>query len=97
MRKAYWMVAYRSLSDGAALQAYGEIAQRVIAAGGGSVLVFSMQPVVREAGVNQLTVLVEFPSLEVAQQVYDSEDYKVSLRALGDAAERDFRIVEALA
>jgi uncharacterized protein (DUF1330 family) len=42
-------------------------------------------------------VIVEFPSFAVAQQVYDGEAYQAALRALGSAAERDFRIVEALA
>jgi uncharacterized protein (DUF1330 family) len=47
-----------------------------------------------EAGLQQLTVVVEFPSVEQAQKAYASDVYQDALRALGSAAERDFRIVE---
>lgn len=97
MNKGYWIVAYRSVSDEAALRAYSKLAKVAIAAGNGTVLVFSVEPAVQEAGLKQLTVLVEFPSLALAQQVYDGEAYQAALRVLGSAAERDFRIVEALA
>jgi uncharacterized protein (DUF1330 family) len=97
MNKAYWVVAYRSVSDDVALKAYGELAKAAIEAGGGTVQVFSVEPMVREAGLKQLTVVVEFPSLAQAQQVYDGEAYQAALHALGNGAERDFRIVEALA
>jgi uncharacterized protein (DUF1330 family) len=97
MNKGYWVVAYRSVSDEVALKAYSKLAKVAIDAGGGTVPVFSMDPTVHEAGLKQLTVIVEFPSFAVAQQVYDGEAYQAALRALGSAAERDFRIVEALA
>jgi len=38
--------------------------------------------------------VVEFESLERATQVYESDAYKAALTALGNAVERDFRIVE---
>jgi len=95
MKKGYWIVAYRNISDPAALQAYAPLAKEALDAYGGKVLVFSPEPDVREAGVKSLLVMVEFESLEKARQAYASEAYAKSLRVLGNAAERDLRIVEA--
>jgi uncharacterized protein (DUF1330 family) len=97
MKKGYWVVAYRNISDETALQEYGKIAGPVIAASGGKGLARTseaIQPM--EAGLKQRTVLVEFESFEKAVAVYHSEEYKTALKALGSAAERDFRIVEGL-
>jgi uncharacterized protein (DUF1330 family) len=95
MNKGYWVVAYRSVSDESALKAYGKLAERAIAANGGTILVRTGDAIeAHEAGLKQRTVIVEFASFEQAQRVYASEAYQAALRALGTAAERDFRIVE---
>lgn len=89
------MVAYRTISDETALQNYGKIAGHVIQANGGKVLVRTadaVQPF--ESGIKQRTVLIEFESFEKAVSVYNSEEYKKALAALGTGADRDFRIVE---
>ena len=39
MRKGYWVVAYRSVSDESALKHYGELAGPAIAAGGGKIFI----------------------------------------------------------
>ena len=49
-----------------------------------------------EQGLRQRTVVVEYPSLEQAIAAYDSAAYAEALKALGDGAVRDFRIVEGL-
>jgi uncharacterized protein (DUF1330 family) len=41
-------------------------------------------------------VLIQFDSVEQALAAYDSPAYKKALAALGNGAERDIRIVEAL-
>jgi uncharacterized protein (DUF1330 family) len=46
-----------------------------------------------EQGVKERTVVVEYPSLEKATAAYDSVAYAEALKALGDGAVRDFRIV----
>jgi uncharacterized protein (DUF1330 family) len=96
MNKGYWVVAYRSLSDESVFAAYGPLARQAIAEHGGSILSFRAGDAVKahEAGLQQLTVVVEFPSIEQAQKAYASDVYQDALRALGSAAERDFRIVE---
>lgn len=49
---------------------------------------------VYEAGREQRTVVIEFDSLQQAIAAHDSAGYQEALRVLGDAAERDLRIVE---
>ena len=40
-------------------------------------------------------MLIEFESVEAAVAAYDSEAYQEALRALGDGADRDMRVVTA--
>ncbi|WP_425387834.1 DUF1330 domain-containing protein [Edaphobacter aggregans] len=47
-----------------------------------------------EAGLKQMTVVVEFDSYEAALAAFESEDYKKALAALWPEVERDFRITE---
>lgn len=49
-----------------------------------------------ENGVNQRTVVVEFDSLAAANAAHDGPGYQEALRVLGDAVERDFRIIEGV-
>lgn len=95
MNNGYWVVAYRSVSDEAALKAYGKLAEVAIAANGGTILARTGDAIkVHEAGRHQRTVIVEFSSFAHARWVYASEAYQAALRVLGTAAERDFRIIE---
>lgn len=97
LKKGYWMVAYRSISDEAGLQEYSKLAGPIIQANGGKALVRTSDAVEpREAGLKQRAVIVEFESFEKALEVYNSEAYKVALKTLGSSAERDFRIVEGV-
>jgi uncharacterized protein (DUF1330 family) len=54
-----------------------------------------MPAAVFESGLMERTTLIEFDSVEQAVAAYDSPAYQEALRALGDGAERDLRIVEA--
>jgi uncharacterized protein (DUF1330 family) len=97
MKKGYWMVAYRSISNPSAAQAYGKLAGPVIQANGGKALVRTSEAIEAfEAGLKQRLVIIEFESFEKAIATYKSDAYKLALKALGSAAERDFRIVEGL-
>lgn len=97
MKKGYWVVAYRSISDPDAAKEYSKLAGPVIAAAGGKALVRTSDALeVFEAGIKQRTVVIEFESLEKAIATYNSDAYKPALKALGTAAERDFRIVEGV-
>ena len=95
MKKGYWVVAYRSISDPSAIKEYGKIAIPAIEAGGGKTVIRTADAIEpREAGLKQRLVVVEFESFEKAVAVYNSAAYQEALKALGSAAERDFRIVE---
>jgi uncharacterized protein (DUF1330 family) len=42
-------------------------------------------------------VVIEFDSVDAAVAAYESPGYQAALAALGDGAERDLRVIEALA
>jgi len=94
MPKAYWISCYRSIKHPEKLAAYAKLAAPAIQAGGGRFLVRGSPAKVHEQGLNQRTVIVEFPSLETANAVHDGPAYQEALRVFADAAERDFRICE---
>jgi uncharacterized protein (DUF1330 family) len=95
MKKGYWVVAYREISDPVAAQEYSKLAGPIIMANGGKPLVRTSDALQAfEAGLKQRTVVIEFESFEKALATYHSAEYAVALKALGNAAERDFRIVE---
>jgi uncharacterized protein (DUF1330 family) len=95
MKKGYWVVAYRSISDESAVKAYGALAVPALEAFGGRVLTRSTSQLqTREAGLPLRAIIVEFDSYAIAVAAHESEAYKKALQALGSGAERDFRIVE---
>jgi uncharacterized protein (DUF1330 family) len=96
MPKAYWVTAYRSISDPAALAAYAKLAGPAIAPFGGRYLARGTAAAAFEAGVKERIVISEFPSVEKAIAAHDSPAYQAALEVLGNGAERDLRIVEGL-
>jgi len=97
MPKAYMIVQYQSVSKPDAIAAYAKIAGPAVQAHGGRFLVRGAPVKTYEAGKNQRTVVVEFPSVEKARAAYEGPEYAKALAALGkDAAVRDMRIVEGV-
>jgi uncharacterized protein (DUF1330 family) len=95
MKKGYWVVVYRSVSDESALESYSALALPAVEAFGGRFLTRStsqIQPY--EAGLPLRTILVEFDSYEIGLAARQSEAYQKALLAFGSGALRDFRIVE---
>jgi uncharacterized protein (DUF1330 family) len=97
MAKAYWVVCYHSIKDPDKLAAYAKIAGPAIQGAGGRFLVRGMPAKTYEGGLMQRTVVTEFESLAKAIAAHDTPGYQEALRVLGDAAERDLRIVEGAA
>ncbi|MGC1458500.1 MAG: DUF1330 domain-containing protein [Steroidobacteraceae bacterium] len=97
MAKAYWISAYRSIRDDAALAAYAKLAAPALQAAGGRFLARGLPARVYEGGLAQRTVLIEFDNLAQAIAAHDSPGYQQALRALGEGADRDLRIVEGIA
>lgn len=96
MAKAYWIAFYHSISDPDAMAAYAKLAGPAIQAAGGRFLARGMPAKTYEAGLNQRTVMIEFDSVEQAIAAHDSPGYQEALKAMGNAAKRDMRIVEAV-
>ncbi len=96
MAKAYWVVTYRSIKNPDKLAAYAKLAGPAIQAAGGRFLVRGTPAKTYESGLNQRTVVSEWESLEKAIAAHDTPGYQEALRALGDGAERDLRIVEGV-
>jgi uncharacterized protein (DUF1330 family) len=97
MTKAYWISAYQSISDNDALAAYAKLAGPSLTAAGGKFLARGVPVAVKESGLQQRTVLIEFESVEAALAAYNSPGYKEALAALGNnAVVRDIRIIEGV-
>ena len=48
-----------------------------------------------EAGLKQRMVIIEWPNLQAAIDAHDCAEYQAALKVFNNAAERDFRILEA--
>jgi uncharacterized protein (DUF1330 family) len=96
MAKAYWISAYRSIKDPDALAAYAKLAGPALQGAGGRFLARGLPAKVYELGLNQRTVLIEFDSVAQAVAAHDSPGYQEALRVLGNAVERELRIVEGV-
>ena len=96
MPKGYWISAYRSIKSEDALAAYAKIAGPAVQASGGRFLARGNPIMTYEAGLKLRIVVIEFDSVQQAQVAHDSPGYAEALRALGDGAERDIRIVEGV-
>jgi uncharacterized protein (DUF1330 family) len=94
MPKAYWISCYRSVSNPTALAEYAKLAGPAIQGGGGKFLARGTPAKTYEAGLAQRTVVIEFESVAQAIATHDSPGYQAALKALGNGAERDMRIVE---
>src|SRR5262245_16571903 len=96
MPKGYWVTSYRSISDPNKLAAYAKLAPIAVAPFGGKYLARGTAAAAYEVGQKERIVISEFPSVEKAIAAYDSPAYQDALKALGDGAVRDVRIVEGL-
>jgi uncharacterized protein (DUF1330 family) len=97
MPKAYWICFYRSISNPDALAAYAKLAAPAIAAAGGRFLARGTAAQAYEHGLRERTVVIEFDSVANATAAHDSAAYQEALKALGDGAVRDLRVVEGVA
>jgi uncharacterized protein (DUF1330 family) len=95
MKKGYWVVTYRSISNPEQFKEYGKVAGPAIEAAGGKTLVRTSDGIeAYESGLPQRVVVIEFESFAKASAAHKSEGYAHALKVLGSAADRDVRIVE---
>ena len=97
MPKAYCFSNYQSIHNPDALAEYATIAGPALKAAGANFLARGMPAAIKEQGRSQRVVLIEFESLQIALDAYNSPGYKEALAILGDSAVvRDIRINEGL-
>jgi len=96
MPKAYWITTYREIKDRTKLEAYAKLAPVALAPFGVRYLCRGLPDATFEAGLKERLVVSEFPSLEKAIAGHDSPGYQDALKALGDGAVRDIRIINGL-
>jgi uncharacterized protein (DUF1330 family) len=97
MAKVLWIATYRSVSDPDALAEYAKLAAPALQAAGGRFIARGVPVAVKESGLMQRTVVIEFDSKEQALTAYDSSGYADALHALGKGSvDRDIRIVELI-
>jgi len=96
MAKAYWISTYRSVSNPDALAAYAKLAGPALTAAGGRILARGIPASVKENGLMQRTVIIEFDSVEAAEAAYASPAYQEAVAHMaGGAVDRDIRIIAA--
>lgn len=96
MAKAYWICCYRSISKPEAIAEYAKLAGPAIQNGGGRFLARGVASKTYEQGLAQRTIIIEFDSVKQAIATFEGEPYQKALRVLGNAAERDIRIIEGV-
>ena len=97
MPKGYAVVAYRRITNQEKWLAYAKIASVIVPKLGGRFIIRGMPVKTYEKGMNERVVIVEFDSVQKAMAAHDSAEYAEALRALGDGADRDMRVVEGVA
>ena len=96
MAKAYWVATYRAIKNPDAMAAYAKVSRQAIETAGGRVIARGMPAAAFEHGQMERVVLIEFDSVASALAAYESPAYKAAHDLLGDGADRDIRIVEAV-
>lgn len=96
MAKAYWVATYHRMKDPQKLADYAKLGGPALQAAGGRMLARGIPAKTYEMGMAERTVLIEFDSVEAAIAAHDSPAYAEALAVLGDAVDRDLRIVEGV-
>merc|ERR1711916_301543 len=73
--------------------AYAKIAGPAIEAEGGRFIARGVPAEILEGANNNRVVIIEFESADAAMAAYRSDGYQEAMKALGDGAQRDYRIV----
>ena len=96
MAKAYWINTFRTITDPDRVADYAQLAGAAMRAHGGRFLARGLPAAAFESGIIERTTIIEFGSVDDAVAAYRSDAYQHALTVLGDAAERDIRIIEGV-
>ncbi|MDQ6860221.1 MAG: DUF1330 domain-containing protein [Verrucomicrobiota bacterium] len=94
MAKGYWISTFRVVKNRDQFANYVQRAIPIIEAAAGSFMVKNTPAKVYEGGIEELTVVIKFETVAAAIATYESARYQDALAILGDAVEREVRIVE---
>ncbi len=90
---ALW-IAHVTVTDEAAYSKYAALATEAIAAHGGEFIARGGRFVQLEGQARPRNVVARFPSVEAAEECYNSDVYQRALNHARDASERELLIVE---
>ena len=93
--KGYWIVRCE-YHNPEAFGEYAKVATEVVAKNNGKFLVRGGQQTNKENAKLERTVLVEFPSFKVAEEVYAGNEYQAALKHIKNCSLRDFVITEGI-
>ena len=93
MAKAYSVVTYKNISNPDSFAAYAQVAGPAIEAEGGRFIARGAPAEILEGNNDNRVVVIEFESVQAALAAYRSAGYQSAMEALGNGAERDYRII----
>lgn len=96
MSAAYWINTFTAIRDEERLAHYVKVSGPAMRAAGGRFLARGNPAHAFEGATTLRTTLIEFDSVEQAVAAYRSPAYQEALEVLGDAADREIRIIEAI-
>ena len=93
MPKAFW-IAHVTVTDEEAYSRYVKIATEAVTSHGGRFVARAGRHIQKEGRDHPRNVVAEFPSLEAANECYESDLYQEALKIALPAADRDLVLVE---
>ena len=96
MSKGYWISVYEKIENPKILIEYAKKATVAIQIHQGNFLCRGGKNICLEGSAKPRTVVVEFPSFDLAKQAYTSNEYKEALNILKGSVERNLQIIEGI-
>ena len=94
--KAYWIAIYKDLDNLENLKKYAEKATTAIKKYNGKILVRGGKTETVEGIPSPRTIIIEFPSVDIALKCYNSEDYQSAKKIAEGNFNRHIQIVEGI-
>ena len=96
MSKGYWISVYEKIEDSKILSEYAKKATIAIQSHQGNFLCRGGKNICLEGSAKPRTVIVEFPSFDLAKQAYDSSVYREAINILKGSVKRNLQIIEGV-
>ena len=94
--KAYWIAIYKDLDNLENLKKYAEKATAAIKKYNGKILVRGGKTETVEGIPSPRTIIIEFPSVDIALKCYNSKDYQSAKKIAEGNFNRHIQIVEGI-